>query len=66
MKQVTLVVHDWGGMIGMTWAVRHPERVARLVILNTARVPSAGGQAVAVVAVAGAATRRWVRCWCAA
>ena len=33
--RVTLVVHDWGGMIGMAWAVRHPERVARLVILNT-------------------------------
>lgn len=32
---VTLVVHDWGGMIGLAWAVRHPERVARLVILNT-------------------------------
>ena len=33
---VTLVLHDWGGMIGMTWAHRHPERVARIVLLNTA------------------------------
>ncbi len=33
---VNLVVHDWGGMIGLAWAVRHPERVKRLVILNTA------------------------------
>ena len=33
---ITLVLHDWGGMIGMAWAVRHPERVERLVILNTA------------------------------
>ena len=32
---VTLVVHDWGGMIGMGWAVRHPERVARIVAHNT-------------------------------
>lgn len=32
---VTLVVHDWGGMIGMGWAARHPDRVKRLVILNT-------------------------------
>ena len=31
----TLVVHDWGGMIGMAYACRHPERIARLVILNT-------------------------------
>lgn len=34
-KDVTLVVHDWGGMIGMGWATRHRERVKRLVILNT-------------------------------
>jgi haloalkane dehalogenase len=34
--RVTLVLHDWGGMIGMAWASRHPERVARLVVLNTA------------------------------
>jgi pimeloyl-ACP methyl ester carboxylesterase len=33
---VTLVLHDWGGMIGMTYASRHPERISRLVLLNTA------------------------------
>ena len=38
-EDVTLVVHDWGGMIGMAWAARHLERVARLVILNTAAFP---------------------------
>jgi len=32
---VTLVLHDWGGPIGLAWAVDHPERVARLVVLNT-------------------------------
>ncbi len=35
-ENLTLVVHDWGGMIGAAWAVRHPESVARLVVLNTA------------------------------
>jgi pimeloyl-ACP methyl ester carboxylesterase len=35
-KDITLVVHDWGGMIGAGFAVRHPERIARLVVLNTA------------------------------
>jgi cis-3-alkyl-4-acyloxetan-2-one decarboxylase len=35
-ENVTLVVHDWGGMIGMGWAARHVEAVKRLVILNTA------------------------------
>lgn len=38
-RDVTLVLHDWGGMIGMAWAARHVERVARLVILNTAAFP---------------------------
>jgi len=33
---VNLVVHDWGGAIGTGWAVRHPELLRRLVILNTA------------------------------
>jgi cis-3-alkyl-4-acyloxetan-2-one decarboxylase len=33
---VTLVVHDWGGAIGMGWATRHPEKVRRIVVLNTA------------------------------
>jgi haloalkane dehalogenase len=33
---VGLVMHDWGAMIGMAWAVRFPARVARLVVLNGA------------------------------
>lgn len=32
----SLVVHDWGGMIGLAAAVRRPEQVERLVVLNTA------------------------------
>jgi pimeloyl-ACP methyl ester carboxylesterase len=32
---VTLVVQDWGGPIGLAWAVDHPDRVRRLVLLNT-------------------------------
>ena len=35
-EPLTLVVHDWGGAIGMGYAVRHPDRIARLVIMNTA------------------------------
>ena len=35
-RGVTLVVHDWGGMIGLTCALKKPERIARLVVLNTA------------------------------
>jgi haloalkane dehalogenase len=35
LRDLTLVVHDWGGPIGLRLAVENPERVARLVILNT-------------------------------
>ncbi len=35
-RDLTLVMHDWGGMIGMTYAARHPERIARLIASNTA------------------------------
>jgi len=35
-RDLTLVMHDWGGMIGMTYAARYPERVTRLVVCNTA------------------------------
>ena len=36
---LTFGVHDWGGMIGMAYASRHPNRIARLVVLNTAAFP---------------------------
>lgn len=36
---VTLVVHDWGGMIGFGWALSHAAQVERLVITNTAAFP---------------------------
>jgi haloalkane dehalogenase len=35
-NNLTLVCHDWGGMIGMAYAARHPERIRRLVLMNTA------------------------------
>ena len=41
LKRITLAVHDWGGAIGMGLAARHPERIARLVITNTAAFPDA-------------------------
>jgi len=35
LRGATVVVHDWGGPIGLRLAVEHPERVDRLVILDT-------------------------------
>jgi haloalkane dehalogenase len=35
LADVTVVVQDWGGPIGLRWAVEHADQVGRLVILNT-------------------------------
>jgi haloalkane dehalogenase len=43
LSEITLVVQDWGGPIGFRFAVESPERIARLVVLNTgigARAPN--------------------------
>jgi haloalkane dehalogenase len=35
LRGATLVVHDWGGPIGLRAAVEQPERVARIVVMDT-------------------------------
>ena len=35
LKDATILVQDWGGPIGLTWAARNPDRVRSLAILNT-------------------------------
>ena len=35
LRSTTVVVQDWGGPIGLRLAVEQPERVARLVVMNT-------------------------------
>lgn len=34
-QKVSLIVHDWGGMIGMAYATRHIEKISKIVVLNT-------------------------------
>jgi cis-3-alkyl-4-acyloxetan-2-one decarboxylase len=43
---VTLAMHDWGGMIGFGWAVSHAAQVRRLVITNTAAFPLPAAKAM--------------------
>jgi haloalkane dehalogenase len=43
---ITLAVHDWGGMIGFGWALAHSARVKRLVVLNTASFPLPAAKAM--------------------
>jgi haloalkane dehalogenase len=35
LRDATIVVHDWGGPIGLRLAVDHPDRIARIVVLDT-------------------------------
>ena len=34
-ERINLVLHDWGGMIGLAWAVDHPDKIDKLIITNT-------------------------------
>ena len=47
LRDATVVVQDWGGPIGLRLAVERPDRIGRLVIMNTGigggRPPSDGG-----------------------
>ena len=44
LRNITLVMHDWGGPVGLGFATRYPERIKRLVLLNTwAFAPWPGG-----------------------
>jgi pimeloyl-ACP methyl ester carboxylesterase len=36
LKDITLVVHDWGGAIGMGLATRYPNLIKKIVVMNTA------------------------------
>jgi pimeloyl-ACP methyl ester carboxylesterase len=35
LRRLTVVVQDWGGPLGLRLAARHPELIARLVVLNS-------------------------------
>lgn len=35
LKNITLVIQDWGGPIGLSYAVAQPENVARVIVMNT-------------------------------
>jgi pimeloyl-ACP methyl ester carboxylesterase len=44
LKNLTLVLHDWGGPVGLHFATHHRSRVKRLVLMNTwAFAPWPGG-----------------------
>ena len=48
LDRITLVLHDWGGMIGMAVAHRNPHRISRLVITNTAAFGPPDGKPIPI------------------
>jgi haloalkane dehalogenase len=46
LGRVTLVVQDWGGLLGLTLPMEYPDRIDRLIVMNTGlgvgRSPSPG------------------------
>lgn len=49
IDQVSLAVHDLGGPVGLYWAVRHPQRLQKLALLNTLVYPEVSWAVVAFV-----------------
>jgi cis-3-alkyl-4-acyloxetan-2-one decarboxylase len=45
-RDITLAVHDWGGMIGFGWALTHADAIKRLIITNTASFPLPAAKAM--------------------
>jgi pimeloyl-ACP methyl ester carboxylesterase len=61
VQECSLVVHDWGGMIGMAWAVRHADRIRKLVVMNTAAFPLPSGKKLPFALRLGRNT--WLGTW---
>ncbi len=35
LHKTTLAVHDWGAPIALNWAIQHPDRIEKLIVLNS-------------------------------
>lgn len=44
LRDVTLVVHDWGSTLGISWARRHPERVKAIAMMEAIVEPIGWGE----------------------
>ncbi len=45
-RPITLILHDWGGMIGTIYALNHIEKIGRIVITNTSGFLPPGGKRI--------------------
>lgn len=64
LTDITLVVGDWGGPIGLSYAIKHPEKVTNLVITNTWMWPvDQDMHFVLFSALVGGRIGRWLIRW---
>jgi haloalkane dehalogenase len=45
LENVTAVVHDWGGLLGLKWIADHMDQVGRVVVMNTSLSIAKGSEA---------------------
>jgi pimeloyl-ACP methyl ester carboxylesterase len=61
-SSVVVVAHDWGGAAGWQWAIGHPQRVERLIVLNSPHpIPFARDLANDPVQRSASAYMNWLR-----
>ncbi len=60
LHDVVLVVHDFGGPIGLSWAERHPDNVRALVLFNTWMWSLAGSDTERVARIMGSGFGRFL------
>jgi len=53
LRSVGLIMHDWGGTIGMGYAVRHPDNVSRFVVFNSGAFHARSGAIPFIVRICG-------------
>jgi haloalkane dehalogenase len=61
LEHLVLVVQDWGGPIGMSYAVRHPDNVRGLVIMNTWAWPASASQRLFSLVMGGWPAGYWLQ-----
>jgi haloalkane dehalogenase len=61
VQDLTLVLQDWGGLIGGAYALRNPERVKRLFIMNTVLPMYESGTEERMAASFDSRWFRWVK-----
>jgi haloalkane dehalogenase len=61
LKQLTVMVQDWGGPIGLGFSGRRPELIERLILGNTFAWPAGGGMAAFSVVVGNPFSRFLIR-----